>query len=117
MKRYETLSKEEIIEIYSNTDCNKCDLINMCCFKNCMPTKNFYLNQEVNAVSRFSLIKSEDELRKSYNDFSTLCKLSESCNSCDFYKSGGSIPCSKPVAFLNYLCDKIIVEVNDNETL
>lgn len=67
MKRYERMSREELMETFKGTDwCHTCvlsDSKNECTVmgKSCCEAMCDYLNKEIKVVSRWQIIKSDED--------------------------------------------------------
>lgn len=111
MKRYERMTKEEIIEAFKSTEwCNTCmfrNSKNECTRedKGCCEAMRDYLNEEIKlkTVSRWQVIKSDEDMKKMQQDFREMCRKHK-CDDC-FYAGDGITAC-----FVNYLLEKNEVE-------
>lgn len=116
MKRYERMTKEEIIEKYKACCgyCRECPLYEIktaeCKYSGCDCTEAMadYLNEEIKlkTVSRWQTIKSDEDLWKMRQDFHGMCNGTR-CDDCSY------VGCGKVGCFINYLFEKI--EVEDTE--
>lgn len=68
MKRYEKMSKEEIIEVLLNRECNKCKADKYCdaIYGSCQLTMKEWLNEEIEIKPRWATIKSNEEWEDIY---------------------------------------------------
>lgn len=110
MKRYERMTKEEIIEVFDRSGgCNACRYKGDCTgeLNSCYKQNVNYLNKEikVKTVSRWQIIKSDEDLKKMREDFRKICNGGK-CDDCFFV--GGTVDC-----FVGYLNGKIEVEDDD----
>lgn len=113
MKRYEKMSKEEIIDIMGNSfdNCRTCPLLDGegGCGKSwasCGMSLREYLKEEIKTkkVHRYELIKSPEDINKMFDDMSHVCDECE-CSSCPY--GHGDID----ICFGNFLKEEIEAEV------
>lgn len=73
MKRYEKMSKEEIIESLLNRQCNKCKALKLCGIMSgfCDDVIKSWLNEEVEMKPRWALIQSDEDIYRLYDEFET----------------------------------------------
>lgn len=107
MKRYERMSKEDIMSVYKTTDhCCGCKLQDSSYCKNrttgCCEIMTDYLNEEIKVVPRWQTIKSDEDCQRIWEEHSDWC-ANHKCDRCVYRSSQG--PC-----FVNYLIGKIEVE-------
>lgn len=73
MKRYEQMSKEEIMGIFGMPfNCPECEIrefCNSCRRDTCVETRAAYLNQEIKIVPRVATINTAEELKKAWDDY------------------------------------------------
>lgn len=89
MKRYEKMTKEEIMKFISVcADCKDCVVPNEECKKHihCCINKIHYLNEETKLVPRIKKINSVEELEEAYNNFVVNCYESASRIKCENFK-------------------------------
>ena len=101
MKRYERMSKEEIIEYirssYTSSE-NPGGITSGKLFAH-------YLEQEIQIVPRYMLIKTDEDVDRTANAFARFCD-DRDCDNCKFCKTyGGIVAC-----FTAYLKDLVEVE-------
>ena len=82
MKRYEKMSKEEIVDLFVN-GCSKCgakeDCIAENCEINCRAMKKEWLNKDIETKPRWATIKSNEHLEDIQTEFNLFCNK----NNCD----------------------------------
>lgn len=109
MKRYERMTKENIIDLFKGIDdCCTCMFSNSkneCTLrdKDCCEGIRDYLNEEIKlkTVSRWQAIKSDEDLKKMGAEFNIMCSK-ESCDTCEYN--------NERICFVGYLLEKIEVE-------
>lgn len=71
MKRYEKMSKEEIISLYDNSaNCDSCPLLESCDTTNdCVTQITDWLYKEIKLVPRIAKINTSEELHKARQDW------------------------------------------------
>lgn len=116
MKRYEKMSKEEIIDVMGNSfdDCRTCPLLDGegGCSKSwasCGMSLREYLSEEIKTkkVHRYETIKCPEDLDRLRGGFISICE-NISCTDCIYsgYQGIGAVGC-----FTVYLNEEIEVEV------
>lgn len=111
MKRYERMTKEDIISAYNSVYCDKCLAKNWCNgIKRkftCRETLTEWLNHEIEIkkVHRYELIKSPEDVSKAYSEFDAFCYGGKRCESCKFVYFNNRTRC-----FVQYLNEEIEVE-------
>lgn len=111
MKRYERMSKEEIIEFYRKTkDCKNCPFVNKSggCDSpvTCVFALSDYLMQPIKKkVHRYELVKSPEDVDKAYSEFNAFCYVNKQCGSCKFVHFN-----KRSMCFAQYLKEEIEVE-------
>lgn len=108
MKRYERMTKEEIIEAFKETDwCDNCRFTNKSSRNvNCCDVMANYLNEEIKMkiVPRWQTIKSDEDLEKMREDFCSSVCSQRPCGNCSYAAR------LVGACFANYLLEEIEVE-------
>lgn len=119
MKRYEKMSKEEIIEVLMpQSSCTKCVASGELCInkvdgrKTCAETIHFWLNEEVDTKPRILTVKVAKDVDSLIEKFKHLCHSQKYCSVCKYRPCNttavGPLECLK-----NYLKEEI--EVSSDE--
>lgn len=106
MKRYERMSKEDIISLFG-CPCEDCPLYkSRCGSKPCETLKKEWLKEEIKTkkVCRFTLLKTAEDVDKALKELSNHCDEQEGCSSCNL--GNGDID----ICLANYLKEEIEVE-------
>lgn len=102
MKRYERMTKEEILDTFL-VNCPDCVLRGIKCREDtCELTKVCYLKEEIKTkiVHRYELIKSPEDLEKFRSDWMFMCGNNSDCDKCKYcHAANVSLGCF--CAFLN----------------
>ena len=71
MKRYEKMSKEEIIEFLTNHICGNCKAYEYCKITNeyCEVVRKNWLNEEIEMKPRWATIQSNEDLDSLFKEF------------------------------------------------
>lgn len=108
MKRYDLMSKEEIID-FNSKDCEDCPLRNKCYPGKCKEEKANYLNEEVN-IKRWELIKSTEDIEKLYLEWRHMCEhhfgYNFGCSECSLNNNSTISAC-----FAKYLMEEVTTKV------
>lgn len=114
MKRYEKMSKEEMVDfIRGIKKCSDCPLGNTVgngfCQKLpdwCLQTVGAYLNEEIELVTRVETINTKEELVEAKNELDKHCKerfgTIDGCRKCEYYNEDELQGC-----FINYLAEEV----------
>lgn len=85
MKRYEKMTKKEIIDFFA-TDCGMCDLSSNCARNmSCEEIKKEWLNEEIKTVPLITTINSVEKLREAAEDHKNHCRIQGECKGCDYF--------------------------------
>jgi len=109
MKRYEKMSKEEIIDAFSYSfgDCDKCQYHKICNGKGyCSESAKEWLKEEIEIKPRIATINTVEDVNKALKGFYKICN-SKSCDKCSY--SGSSMYGSIITCFTKYLCEEVEV--------
>lgn len=115
MKRYERMSREEIISVYNsvlNGDCGECHARNWCnditTKFTCAELMAEWMNKEIKMkkAHRYELIKSPEDVDKLQKEFKCACDNS-GCRRCKYYNDNEVTTAS---CFVNFLKEEIEVE-------
>lgn len=117
-KRYERMSKEDIISAYNsvpNGGCSECHARNWCNEitkkHTCVETITEWLNKEIKMkkVHRYELIKSPEDLEKFRSECAYMCEHTFDCTECKCYSAAKkAMGC-----FCAFLNEEIEVEENE----
>lgn len=117
MKRYERMTKEEIISAYNsvpNGGCGECHARNWCNDitkkHTCVETITEWLNKEIKRkkVHRYELIKSPEDIDRLHNEMYSACaENGNKCKECPYYDKNDY---SSASCFRNFLKEEIEVE-------
>lgn len=99
MKRYEKMSKKEIIEFYTDNANTSPDFI----IKHDGKVVSDYLYQEIETKPRWATIKSNKHIDNMYKSW---CSNDDDCDSCD---EGGPGPLACSDCFLRWLKEEVEV--------
>lgn len=93
MKRYEKMTKKEIIDFFA-TDCGMCDFSSTCARNmSCEEIKKEWLNEEIKTAPLITTIDSVEKLREVEKDYRKHCRSRHECIGCDYYYTGFGTNC------------------------
>lgn len=109
MKRYERMTKEEIVEFAGNCHtrgCEGCPALDVDgLFGTCMKK---YLEQEIQMVPRYSTIKSDEDMEKVVEGYKSFCDSRNECGNCKIYAKRNDA--MTYMCFVEYLKEQIETE-------
>ena len=103
MKRYEKLTKEEIIALTLERDCTKCQTAEQCDVMSemsCAEVLHEYLMAE--CPPRLENVNNKADLEKAVEGFRGYCK-ERKCNECEYHMEADMLDC-----FKIYLLEEVI---------
>lgn len=110
MKRYERMTKEDIISLFG-CPCEDCPLYkSRCGTKPCETLKKEWLKEEIKTkkVHRYDLIKSPEDIDRIHKEMYSACaKNGNMCKECAYYDKNDY---SSASCFRNFLKEEIEVE-------
>lgn len=101
MKRYETMSKEEVFEAMKPANCGECivprDFCNERPGRGCSTVKSEYLDEEIETKKKRRCdIYSLEELSDEHHEY---CAKTDSCSRCEWHDDKYGIPCKYKFAY------------------
>lgn len=119
MKRYERMTKEEIIDFVclGNWTCDRCGVKKEYCDRSesgkCNEIVRNWLNDEVTIkkVPRFILIKTQEDLERAFQEFDYHCRKIK-CTDCKYsnYSNGMATTTNWHSCYQRYLAEEVEVE-------
>lgn len=114
-KRYERMSKEEVVEVIKKAGgaCSGCAVPKKFCSRasgdlGCAGIVYQWLNENIKSkmIHRYELIKADGDLDRIREEWYSKCGDTDDCSKCKYYAR----PHSTTVCFANYLKEEIEVE-------